>query len=110
MRGPVDSPYEGGDFEAEMYLPDDYPMSPPQVLFITKIYHPNIDNLGRVCLNILKNQWTPALQIRSVMISLQALLSSTDENDFLNIEVAELWKKNPKAAIKKAQEWTKLYA
>ena len=110
IKGPGGSPFEGGTFEAEMLLPDDYPMTPPTVLFITKIYHPNIDRLGRVCLDILKTSWTPALQIRSVMLSIQALLGSPDEHDFLNIEVSDVWKKDKKKALQTAREWTKLYA
>ncbi len=66
IRGPPDTPYEGGKFEAEILLPEDYPMSPPKVLFNTKIYHPNIDKLGRVCLDILKNNWTPVLQLKFI--------------------------------------------
>jgi ubiquitin-conjugating enzyme E2 N len=54
--GPRDSPYEGGLFQLELYLPDEYPMRPPMVRFKTKIYHPNIDKLGRICLDILKGR------------------------------------------------------
>jgi len=75
-------------------------MSPPKVLFNTNIYHPNIDKQGRVCLDILKTNWTPALQIRSVLLSIQALLAEPDPNDFLNIEAADLWQKNPAEAIR----------
>lgn len=54
VEGPKDCPYEGGFFKLQLFLPADYPMTAPKCLFITKIYHPNIDNIGRICLDILK--------------------------------------------------------
>ncbi len=66
----------GGLFKLELFLTEEYPMQPPKVRFLTKIYHPNIDKLGRICLDILKDKWSAALQMRSVLLSIQALLSS----------------------------------
>ncbi len=99
-----------GIFKAELYLPDDYPMTAPKVVFNTKIYHPNIDNLGRICLDILKDKWSPALQIRSVLLSIQALLSSPNPDDPLNNEAAENWKTNEADALKRAKDYTMKYA
>lgn len=82
-------------------MPEDYPMTAPKVVFNTKIYHPNIDNLGRICLDILKDKWSPALQIRSVLLSIQALLSSPNPDDPLNNEAAENWKTNEADALKR---------
>lgn len=48
----------GGIFKLELFLPDDYPMTPPKIRFLTKIYHPNIDKLGRICLDVLKSGYT----------------------------------------------------
>jgi ubiquitin-conjugating enzyme E2 N len=76
IAGPAQSPYEGGVFKLELFLGAEYPMEPPKVRFLTKLYHPNVDKLGRICLDILKDKWSPALQIRTVLLSIQALLSA----------------------------------
>ena len=72
--GPDDSPYSGGVFFLNIHFPTDYPFRPPKVNFTTKIYHPNINANGSICLDILKDQWSPALTIRTALLSLQALL------------------------------------
>ena len=77
----MESAFAGGFFELELFLPVDYPMAPPKVRFLTKIYHPNIDKLGRICLDILKDKWSPALQVRTVLLSIQALLSAPNPDD-----------------------------
>ncbi|ORX75567.1 putative ubiquitin-conjugating enzyme E2 [Basidiobolus meristosporus CBS 931.73] len=110
VDGPTQSPYEGGAFKLELFLPEDYPLSPPKVRFLTKIFHPNIDKLGRICLDILKDKWSPALQIRTLLLSIQALLSAPNPDDPLANDVAQNWKDDEKMAIATAQEWTRLYA
>ena len=69
IMGPTDSPYVGGIFNLEINFPTDYPFKPPKINFNTKIYHPNIDKIGRICLDILKTNWSPALQIPQVLLS-----------------------------------------
>ncbi len=54
---PSSNVYIGGKFKLELFLPDDYPMTPPKIRFLTKIYHPNIDKLGRICLDVLKSMF-----------------------------------------------------
>uniref|UniRef100_A0ACD5VFQ4 Uncharacterized protein n=1 Tax=Avena sativa TaxID=4498 RepID=A0ACD5VFQ4_AVESA len=110
ILGPAQSPYEGGVFKLELFLPEEYPMAAPKVRFLTKIYHPNIDKLGRICLDILKDKWSPALQIRTVLLSIQALLSAPNPDDPLSENIAKHWKSNEAEAVETAKEWTRLYA
>lgn len=110
IDGPSQSPYEGGRFKLELFLPEDYPMEAPKIRFLTKIYHPNIDRLGRICLDVLKNNWSPALQIRTILLSIQALLGAPNPDDPLANDVAQSWKDDEKAAIQTARDWTEKYA
>ncbi|XP_020089778.1 ubiquitin-conjugating enzyme E2 N-like [Ananas comosus] len=70
-----------------------------QVRFLTKIYHPNIDKLGRICFDILKDKWSSALQKRRVLLSIQALLSAPNLDDPLSDNIAKHWKANEAKAV-----------
>ena len=74
IYGPKESPYEGGIFFLDIHFPADYPFKPLKVSFVTKIYHPNINSAGGICLDILKDQWSPALTISKVLLSVQAVV------------------------------------
>ncbi|KAL4429603.1 hypothetical protein ABPG77_008652 [Micractinium sp. CCAP 211/92] len=110
ILGPDSSPYQGGVFKLELFLPEDYPMAAPKVRFLTKIYHPNVDKLGRICLDILKDKWSPALQIRTVLLSIQALMSAPNPDDPLDENVARHWKTNEADAMNTARQWTAAHA
>ncbi|XP_043315964.1 ubiquitin-conjugating enzyme E2 N-like [Cervus elaphus] len=88
VAGPQDSAFERGTFELELFLPEEYPMVAPKVRFMTKIYHPNVDKLGRVSLDILK-KWSLVLKIRTVLPSIRALLNAPNPDDSLANDVVD---------------------
>lgn len=111
FKGPPGTPYEGGTFQVDINIPNEYPFKPPQMKFATKIYHPNISSVtGAICLDILKDAWTPILTLKSSLISLQSLLQSPEPNDPQDAEVAKHYLTNKKGFEETAAYWTKIYA
>lgn len=110
VMGPVDSPYAGGLFFLDIRFPKDYPFKPPKVFFTTKIYHPNINGGGGICLDILKDQWSPALTISKVLLSICSLLDDPNPDDPLVAPIADQYIKERDKYNAAAREWTILYA
>lgn len=108
--GPSDSPYQGGVFKVKILFPTDYPFKCPTVTFATKIYHPNINAAGVICLDILKNNWSPALTVPKILLSICSLLCDPNPNDPLVPEIAHIYKTNLAAYNATAREWTLKYA
>lgn len=110
ILGPISTPYEGGVFNLSISIPSNYPFKPPIVIFKTRIYHPNINSAGSICLDILKNKWTPALTISKILLSICSLLSDPNPNDPLVPDIARQLKNDPENYFQTAKEWTVLYA
>ncbi|XP_070379417.1 ubiquitin-conjugating enzyme E2 D2-like [Dermacentor albipictus] len=110
ISGPEKTPFEGGVFKLSIFFPNDYPFKPPQVKFITKIYHPNISTHGDICLDILKSQWSPALSIAKVLLSICVLMCEPNPDDPLVPDVASVYKNNCAQYNATARKWTKEYA
>ncbi|CAI5535493.1 unnamed protein product [Closterium sp. Naga37s-1] len=111
IMGPVGTPYEGGTFLVDIVLTDSYPFKPPKMTFITKVWHPNVSSQnGAICLDILKDQWTPALTLKTALLSLQALLSSPEPDDPQDAIVAQQYLKDYQTFVSTARYWTEAFA
>jgi ubiquitin-conjugating enzyme E2 D/E len=110
IMGPSDSPYAGGVFLVQIHFPPDYPFKPPKVAFRTRVYHPNINSNGSICLDILKEQWSPALTVSKVLLSICSLLTDPNPEDPLVPEIAHMYKTDRPRYEETARAWTQKYA
>lgn len=92
--GPEGTPYHRFKLTLNITLSDNYPFTPPQVSFTANIWHPNVDTNGNICLDILKNQWTPALKLSSVLVSISSLLNDPNPASPLNGEAGRQYTSN----------------
>eukprot|EP01147_Barroeca_monosierra_P002495 gene2495-5425_t len=131
IRGAPETPYEGGTYELDIRIPDSYPFSPPQVKFTTRLWHPNISSqTGAICLDILKDQWqlrsstakrcsdnkveilfrAAAMTLRTVLLSIQALMAAAEPDDPQDAVVANQYKVNKAIFELTARHWAQVYA
>ena len=110
ITGPEESPYEGGTFNLSMEFPKDFPFKPPKVEFTTKVYHPNVKSTGTICLDILKDAWSPDISVSKILLAIQNLLINPNIEHPLEPEIANQYKDNRKAYDETAKQWTEQYA
>ncbi|KAK7099568.1 hypothetical protein V1264_003692 [Littorina saxatilis] len=114
ILGGEGTPYFGGVFKVQIDLPERYPFEPPKVQFLTPIYHPNVDNAGRICLDTLKmppkGAWKPCMNLMTVLTSLQLLMAQPNPDDALMADVATEFKHSPELFRQKAVQFTALHA
>jgi ubiquitin-conjugating enzyme E2 D/E len=110
IMGPENSPYHGGVFNLSINLPADYPFKAPKITFITKIYHCNVNSSGSICLDILKDNWSPALTISKALLSICSIMDDPNPNDPLVPDIANLFLQDRAKHDQNARECTMAYA
>ena len=122
--GPADTPFEDGTFRLVMQFEEQYPNKPPQVKFISQMFHPNVYATGELCLDILQNRWSPTYDVAAVLTSIQryapalsrfassvmltywlsSLLNDPNTGSPANVEASNLYKDNRKEYTKRVKE------
>lgn len=102
--GPDDTPWEGGVFKLLVEFHEEYPNKPPLVKFITQMFHPNIYMDGKICLDILQNQWSPIYDIAAILASIQSLLSDPNPASPANAAAAQLYDRDRREYNQKVRE------
>ncbi|KAM7534620.1 hypothetical protein Aperf_G00000105479 [Anoplocephala perfoliata] len=110
IMGPDGTPFEGGVFIARLTFPSDYPLSPPKMRFISKIFHPNVYPDGRVCISILHTpgsdplgyesaaeRWSPVQSVEKILLSVVSLLAEPNDESAANVDAAKMWRENRKS-------------
>jgi len=111
IEGPEKSPYEKGIFEIKLAIKEQYPFKPPDVFFITKTYHPNIQQKdGAICADILGKTWSPQIKIEQVLGIVRQMLAEPNIDSPVQEDVAAQYRENKDAFNKTAKEWTEKYA
>ncbi|KAJ3683803.1 hypothetical protein LUZ60_014030 [Juncus effusus] len=91
INGSNGTVYEGLVYKLSLTFHTDYPFKPPKVKFESSCFHPNVDLLGNICLDILQDKWTSAYDVRTILLSIQSLLGEPNNDSPLNAQAASLW-------------------
>lgn len=104
--GPDETPYQGGQFYLRIDFTADYPLKPPKIWFLTKIFHPNVDANGKICIDFLQDEWKPSFSISYILLAICSLLMSPNAENPIVQEIADLYVKDRKQFEEKARQMT----
>lgn len=110
IKGPPNSPFFEGIFDLKINFPQNYPFKSPNVVFLTKIFHPNISSKGFLCLKILDEDWSPSMDLQRILQSVIYLLANPNANDIMNSEVIEIYNVDRVLFENIARDWVHKYA
>lgn len=94
ITGAEGTPYNGLIYKLNIEFPSNYPFVPPKIKFINGMFHPNVDTAGEICLDILKDKWTPVLNVTKALLSILAIMAEPNPSSALNMEAATLYTTN----------------
>lgn len=104
ILGPENTPFEDGTFSLILMFDNTYPQNPPKIKFLSEMFHPNIYQSGELCLDMLKNRWSPSYDVLGILVSVQSLLNDPNIKSPANVEAAELYESNRTEYIKKIKD------
>lgn len=110
IKGPADTPYEGGVFRMKIIFGAEFPQVPPKGVFITKIFHPNVSKTGEICVNTLKRDWKPNHTLKHVLTVIRCLLIAPYPESALNEEAGKLLLEDYNSYAKHAKLMTSIHA
>lgn len=110
--GPPSTPFEGGVFSLTIEIGEKYPFEAPKVNFNTPIFHPNITEEGKICMEILSNpdKWSPTVSISQILAAIYTLLSNPNTGHSLRPDVAKMYDTDLAQYLETAREWTQKHA
>ena len=104
ITGATGTPYDGLVYNLRIEFPPNYPFVPPKIKFTNGMFHPNVDAAGEICLDILKDKWTPVLNVTKALLSILAIMAEPNPSSALNMEAATLYTSNMAEYINKVKQ------
>jgi len=110
IDGPKDTIWTGGKFRLRVVFPSDYPFRAPNVSFTTRVYHPNVNTQGGICLDLLIDKWLPSYHVSSLLIAIRSFLDDPNADHGLNSEALAEFRQDKEKYARTVQSYVQRYA